>query len=56
MLVTLGRAEVDSILAEQGAVSVTCDFCNALYSFDAVDVGHLFATGSSDLGHPGRRH
>src|SRR5882757_7476951 len=56
MLVTLGRAEVDSILAEQGAVSVTCDFCNALYSFDAVDVGHLFATGSSDLGHPGQPH
>jgi len=52
MLVTLGRSEVDAILAEQGAVSVTCDFCNTLYSFDAVDLGHLFATGSTDLGRP----
>jgi molecular chaperone Hsp33 len=50
MLLTLGRTEVDSILAEQGAVSVTCDFCRAQYSFDAVDVGQLFATGSTDTG------
>jgi molecular chaperone Hsp33 len=56
MLVTLGRSEVDAILAEQGAVSVTCDFCNTLYSFDAVDLGHLFATGSTDLGRPGQPH
>ncbi len=48
MLVQLGRGEVDSILADQGGVSVTCDFCHALYSFDAVDVGALFATGSTD--------
>jgi molecular chaperone Hsp33 len=52
MLVTLGRAEVDSILAEQGAVSVTCDFCNAHYSFDAVDIGQLFATGSTQPARP----
>ena len=48
MLRTLGRAEVDSILAEQGVVSVTCDFCNAQYSFDAVDVGQLFFSGSTE--------
>jgi molecular chaperone Hsp33 len=56
MLVTLGRTEVDSILAEQGEVSVTCDFCNAQYSFDAVDVGHLFATGSTDSARPDQPH
>ena len=50
MLVQLGRDEVDSILVEQGAVSVTCDFCNALYSFDPIDVQQLFATGSTDAG------
>lgn len=47
MLLSLGRAEVDSILTEQGRVSVTCDFCNAQQSFDAVDVGELFATGAN---------
>jgi molecular chaperone Hsp33 len=50
MLMQLGRAEVDSILAEQGAVSVTCDFCSALYSFDPIDVEQLFATGSTEAG------
>jgi molecular chaperone Hsp33 len=56
MLVTLGRAEVDSILAEQGSVSVTCDFCNAQYLFDAVDLGQLFATGSTESARSGQRH
>ena len=56
MLLTLGRAEVDSILAEQGTVSVTCDFCHAQYAFDAVDVGQLFATGSTDISRPEPPH
>jgi molecular chaperone Hsp33 len=56
MLLTLGRAEVDSILAEQAVVAVTCDFCHAQYSFDAVDVGQLFATGSTGPGRPDSTH
>jgi molecular chaperone Hsp33 len=47
MLISLGREEVRSILDEQGAVEITCDFCSARYSFDAVDVGQLFATGEA---------
>ncbi len=47
MLLTLGRAEVDSIISEMGNVSVTCDFCNAQQRFDVVDVGELFATGAN---------
>jgi molecular chaperone Hsp33 len=43
MLLSLGRAEVESILAEQGTVEVRCDFCNRAYQFDSVDVGKLFA-------------
>lgn len=50
MLVSLGREEVDSIVAELGSVTVTCDFCNARHEFDAVDVGQLFSTGSTDMG------
>jgi len=47
MLVALGRAEVDAIVAEQGRVDVTCDFCNTHQVFDAVDVAHLFTTGAT---------
>ncbi len=42
MLESLGREEVDGIVAEQGRVEVACDFCGAKYHFDAVDVGELF--------------
>ena len=42
MLKSLGRAEVDSIIAEQGRVEIGCDFCGLKYHFDPVDVGELF--------------
>ena len=45
MLISLGQEEVDSILAEQGSVTVTCEFCGHQYSFDPVDAAHLFAFG-----------
>jgi molecular chaperone Hsp33 len=38
----LGREEIDSILAEQQAVEVRCDFCNEGYRFDPVDCAGLF--------------
>ncbi|MBV7482015.1 Hsp33 family molecular chaperone HslO [Bordetella sp. BOR01] len=43
MLRTLGEREVEDILAEQGSVRVTCDFCGKPYKFDAVDCSGLFA-------------
>ena len=43
MLVSLGQVEVDSIIAEQGSVTVTCEFCGRKYSLDPVDVARLFA-------------
>lgn len=56
MLLALGRDEVDSILAERGDVEITCDFCNARYSFDAVDVGQLFASGATQAADASLRH
>lgn len=47
MLRGLGKPEVDDILAEQGKVGVTCDFCNASYEFDAVDAEQIFAGGDA---------
>jgi molecular chaperone Hsp33 len=46
MLRSLGREEVDSILAERGEVEVRCEFCSRCYRFDAVDAVALFATAA----------
>jgi molecular chaperone Hsp33 len=46
LLRSLGADEVRSVLAEQGAVTVTCEFCQRPYRFDAVDVERLFASGA----------
>ncbi len=43
MLRMLGRAEVDTILAERGDVEVHCEFCNQRYIFDRVDADAVFA-------------
>ena len=42
MLRSLGVAEVESIIAEQGRVEVGCDFCGAQYLFDPVDAAQVF--------------
>jgi len=43
----LGHEEVESILQEQGSVSVDCDFCRHHYHFDAVDAAQLFVDPST---------
>ncbi|MFN5166297.1 MAG: Hsp33 family molecular chaperone HslO [Pseudomonadota bacterium] len=45
MLVSLGRAESESLIAERGHVEVGCEFCGLHYRFDAVDVGEMFTPG-----------
>lgn len=42
MLRSLGEAEVQALLAEQGRVQVGCEFCGAQHVFDAVDAAQLF--------------
>jgi molecular chaperone Hsp33 len=42
MLRSLGRPEVDDIIAERGDVEVGCEFCGQQYRFDPVDVGEVF--------------
>lgn len=44
VLRALGEQEVRDVLREQGAVTVTCDFCSRPYRFDADSVDALFAT------------
>ncbi len=47
LLRALGSDEIDSILAEQGAVTVTCEFCGRPYRYDAIDIERLFSQGAS---------
>jgi molecular chaperone Hsp33 len=42
MLRSLGADEIESILAEQGQVDVTCEFCGQPHRFDPVDAAHIF--------------
>ncbi len=50
MLIGLGEVEVLDIVKEQGEVSIACEFCNANYRYDSVDVAALFKgyVGSGD--------
>ena len=47
VIVGLGEEEADSIIKDEGAIDVQCEFCNSKYVFDSVDVEGLFrgATG-----------
>lgn len=56
MLRSLGRSENDAVLAEQGSVEITCEFCNRLYVFDEADVASLFADAPPPAEAPATRH
>lgn len=51
MLHSLGRAELEEILREQGSIQVNCEFCNQLYRFDAGDVASLFTPALTPTRH-----
>lgn len=40
-LVSIGREEVESIIAEQGAVNISCEFCGTDYHFEADEISLL---------------
>jgi molecular chaperone Hsp33 len=42
-IVTVAQDEIYAILAEEGAVSLHCDYCGTSYSFDEPDIKALFA-------------
>ncbi|MDQ1363543.1 MAG: 33 kDa chaperonin HslO [Pseudomonadota bacterium] len=43
ILLSMGTEETHQILDEQGTISVDCEFCNAHYEYDAVDIDTLYA-------------
>jgi molecular chaperone Hsp33 len=50
MLLSLGRKELESILAERGEVEVTCEFCGKAYRYSPVDMQGLFAALEAKAG------
>lgn len=44
---TIDQAEVEAILAEDGKVEMGCEYCNAKYLFDAIDVAAIYANGTT---------
>jgi molecular chaperone Hsp33 len=45
MLHSIGRAEAEAAVREDGIAEVTCEFCNTRYRFDRVDLEQLFRSG-----------
>jgi molecular chaperone Hsp33 len=56
LLRALGADEVRDVLKEQGAVTVTCEFCHRPYRFDAVDVEALFVDEAGENSGPRSIH
>ena len=46
VLLSLGEAELRGIIAEQGSIEISCQFCNQEYRFDPIDVEQLLRGGS----------
>ena len=42
-LISLGKPELEQMLAEQGGCQLTCQFCDAVYDFSADDLRALIA-------------
>jgi molecular chaperone Hsp33 len=47
LLRSLGPQEIQSVLAEMGSVTVTCEFCGRPYRFDSIDIERLFHAAAS---------
>ena len=40
---TLSQEEVEAILAEENKIEMGCEYCNVVYTFDAIDIAALYA-------------
>ncbi|MDP3295395.1 MAG: Hsp33 family molecular chaperone HslO [Nevskia sp.] len=48
LLLSLGRDEVDTIVAEQGKVEITCEFCGRDYVYSRSDAATLFVAEKNE--------
>ncbi|MHA2728525.1 Hsp33 family molecular chaperone HslO [Vibrio campbellii] len=47
-IITVERAEINDILAEEGSVSLHCDYCGTSYSFDKAEITELYAQAAPE--------
>ncbi|ABU69600.1 Hsp33 family molecular chaperone HslO [Vibrio campbellii] len=47
-IITVERAEINDILAEEGSVSLHCDYCGTSYSFDEAEITELYAKAAPE--------
>lgn len=45
VLKLLGEKEAAEVLAEQGKIEITCEYCGRVRTFDSIDIERLFAEG-----------
>ncbi len=48
-LATVPQAEIEQIIKEDGAVKMQCDFCQAEYVFDSIDVAQIYANAGINM-------
>jgi molecular chaperone Hsp33 len=49
VLRSLGKGEAEMILADEGVIRITCDFCNTVYVYDISDVAMIFESLCADM-------
>jgi len=49
VLRALGREDLDSLIEERGRVNVNCEFCNADFIFDAIDIAQIFVEDPHEI-------
>ncbi|APX07587.1 Hsp33 family molecular chaperone [Vibrio campbellii] len=47
-IITVERTEINDILAEEGSVSLHCDYCGTSYSFDEAEITELYAQAAPE--------
>jgi molecular chaperone Hsp33 len=46
---SLGKEEAEGIIADEGMIRITCDFCNTVYIYDISDVATIFESLCADM-------
>ncbi|MHA2848293.1 Hsp33 family molecular chaperone HslO [Vibrio harveyi] len=47
-IITVDKAEIYDILAEEGSISLHCDYCGTSYTFDESEITELYTQATSD--------
>ena len=43
MIRSLGEAEANEVINQQGEITINCQFCNKQYKLDSIDIQRIFS-------------